>query len=123
MIQLLYISLELMCDSNTGCTLCDNEPCFERGEPVPLPPLPPVATIKKCPQKNHHKCYTKSLKSNEMFAHSVEALVVWIVESEEECSFEEFVAQKLPSSLPVGNAGSECFCKMTCYVSFNFVLP
>ncbi len=62
---------------------------------MPLPPLPPVATIKKCPQKNHHKCYTKSLKSNEMFAHSVEALVVWIVESEEECSFEEFVAEKL----------------------------
>ena len=62
---------------------------------MPIPPLPPVATIKKCQQKNHHKCYTKSLLSNEKFAHSVEALVVWIVESEEECSFEEYAMREL----------------------------
>ena len=83
--------------------MCDNEPCFERGESVPIPPLPPVATIKKCSASNHHKCYTKSLKSNEMFAHSVEALVVWIVESEAECSFEEYTARKLTAAAVVAS--------------------
>ena len=66
----------------SGCDLCDNEPCFKRGTHIPIPPLPPVAIIKKCERTNHHKCFSKSLESNEWYAHSVEELVIWVVESE-----------------------------------------
>ena len=62
--------------------MCNNQPCFQRGEHVPLPPLPPVGRIKKCAQRNHHKCFSKALDANPFFAHSVEELVVWTVESE-----------------------------------------
>ena len=65
-----------------GCDLCDNEPCFPRGSHVAIPPLPPIAVIKRCQSSNHHKCFAKSMESSELFAHSVEQLVVWIVESE-----------------------------------------
>ena len=75
-----------------GCVLCDNEPLFKHGEHVAVPPLPPVAIIKKCEKLNHHKCFAQSLEADQRFAHSVEELVVWIVESENECSFEQFAA-------------------------------
>lgn len=77
-----YIHVSQHSSISSGCDLCDNEPCFKKGEYVPIPPLPPLAIIKKCSNSNHHKCFLKSLESNEWFAHSVEELVVWIVESE-----------------------------------------
>ncbi len=70
--------------------MCNNEPSFQKGEHIPIPPLPPVAVLKKCNNRNHHKCFTKSLEQDLWQAHSVEELVVWIVESEKDCSFEEF---------------------------------
>lgn len=75
-----------------GCNLCDNEPLYKHGEHVAVPPLPPVAIIKKCEKFNHHKCFAQSLDADQRFAHSVEELVVWMVESENECSFEQFVS-------------------------------
>ena len=72
--------------------MCDNEPLFKQGEHVAVPPLPPVAIIKKCEKRNHHKCFAQSLEADQRFAHSVEELVVWLVESEIECSFEQFVS-------------------------------
>lgn len=75
-----------------GCSLCDNEPLFKLGEHVAVPPLPPVAIIKKCEKVNHHKCFAQSLEADQRFAHSVEELVVWMVESENECSFEQFAS-------------------------------
>ena len=57
-----------------------------------VPPLPPVAIIRKCEKRNHHKCFAQSLEADQRFAHSVEELVVWLVESEIECSFEQFVS-------------------------------
>ena len=66
----------------TGCKECSNEPCFDSDDHVPIHPLPPVANIRKCQLKNHHKCFQKSLESNPKFAHSIEQLVVWLIESE-----------------------------------------
>lgn len=60
---------------------------------MPLPPLPPVAVLKKCPSRNHHKCFTKCLDQDPWQAHSVEELVVWMVESEKDCSFEEYLME------------------------------
>lgn len=76
-----------------GCDICNNEPSFQKGEHIPLPPLPPVAVLQKCPSRNHHKCFTKSLEKDLRQAHSVEELVVWIVESEKDCSFEEYIKE------------------------------
>jgi hypothetical protein len=70
--------------------MCNNEPSFQQGEHVPIPPLPPVAVLKKCPSRNHHKCFTKCLDQDTWQAHSVEELVVWMVESEKDCPFEEY---------------------------------
>ncbi len=74
----------------TGCTMCNNEPSFQPGEHIPVPPLPPVAVLKKCMSRNHHKCFTKCLEKDPWQAHSVEELVVWMVESEKDCSFEDY---------------------------------
>lgn len=63
--------------------LCDNTPCFALGEYITLPPPPPMAKLKPCPERNHRQCFVNCLgKQDERFAHSVESLVVWIVESE-----------------------------------------
>ena len=72
--------------------MCNNEPLFKQGEHVAVPPLPPVAIIKKCEKLNHHKCFAQSLEADHRFAHSIEELVVWLVESENECSFEQFAS-------------------------------
>ena len=82
----------IFCPARLGCSLCDNEPLFKMGEHVAVPPLPPVAIIKKCEKLNHHKCFAQSLEADQRFAHSVEELVVWMVESEKECSFEQFAS-------------------------------
>lgn len=74
-----------------GCSRCDNEPSFQQGDHIPIFPLPPVAMLKKCSSKNHHKCFTKALEKQLFQAHSVEELVVWLVESEKECSLEAYV--------------------------------
>ena len=66
----------------TGCKECANELCFDRGDFLPIPRLPPIANIRKCSKTNHHKCFQKCLQSNLKFAHSVEELVVWLVESD-----------------------------------------
>ena len=96
-----------------GCVLCDNEPLFKHGEPVAVPPLPPVAIIKKCEKLNHHKCFAQSLEADQRFAHSVEELVVWMVESENECSFEQFAATAgLLQARRVSSDASKCeFCE------------
>ena len=73
--------------------MCNNEPSFQKGESIPIPPLPPVAVLRKCSSRNHHKCFTKSLDQDLWQAHSVEELVVWIVESEKDCSFDEFAKE------------------------------
>ncbi len=86
-----------------GCGLCNNEPSFRKGEHIPLPPLPPVAVLRKCPSRNHHKCFTKCLEQDLFQAHSVEEMVVWIVESEKDCSFEEFLGE-LQLDEPKGGA-------------------
>ena len=83
--------------------MCNNEPSFQKGEHIPLPPLPPVAVLKKCSNRNHHKCFTKSLQQDLWQAHSVEEMVVWIVESEKDCSFEEFL-KEIPLEEPKGGA-------------------
>lgn len=90
-----------------GCVLCDNEPLFKHGEHVAVPPLPPVAIIKKCEKLNHHKCFAQSLEADQRFAHSVEELVVWMVESENECSFEQFASSLLQSQLSPSTPNSE----------------
>jgi hypothetical protein len=78
-----------------GCKECNNEPCFDSDDYVPLHPLPPVAIIRRCSLKNHHKCFQKSLESNPKFAHSIQQLVVWLIESEKDCTFEEFINGEL----------------------------
>lgn len=60
---------------------------------MPILPLPPVAVLKKCTSKNHHKCFTKALEKQLFQAHSVEELVVWLVESEKECTLEAYVKE------------------------------
>ena len=47
-----------------------------------VPPLPPVAVIKKCGSVNHHKCFGQAMQFDSRLAHSVEELVVWLIESE-----------------------------------------
>lgn len=63
--------------------------------------MPPVAVLQKCPNRNHHRCFTHSLEKDLRQAHSVEELVVWIVESEKDCSFEEF-AREAKLATPTG---------------------
>ena len=70
---------------------------------MPVPPLPPVAVLKKCSSRNHHKCFTKCLEQDSWQAHSVEELVVWIVASEKDCSFEQYAKTlDLPKGWLVG---------------------
>ena len=76
------IPINDVCLFGSGCKECNNEPCFDSDDYVPLHPLPPVATIRRCSLKNHHKCFQKSLESNPKFAHSIQQLVVWLIESE-----------------------------------------
>lgn len=112
----------------SGCVLCDNEPLFKHGEHVAVPPLPPVAIIKKCEKLNHHKCFAQSLEADQRFAHSVEELVVWIVESENECSFEQFAAtagllqqQQVHLSSSSSSDASKCkFVKQTCIIGCRY---
>ena len=85
-----------------GCSKCDNEPSFQQGEYIPIFPLPPVAMLKKCPNKNHHKCFTKALDKQLFQAHSVEELVAWLVESEKECSLEAYARELNMNSEPEG---------------------
>ena len=77
----------------SGCSQCDNEPSFQQGDHVPILPLPPVAILQKCSSMNHHKCFTKALQKQLFQAHSVEELVVWLLESEKECTIEAYVEQ------------------------------
>ena len=60
---------------------------------MPILPLPPVAILMKCSSTNHHKCFTKTLEKQLFQANSVEELVVWLVESEKDCSLEAYVEQ------------------------------
>eukprot|EP00731_Ephydatia_muelleri_P031622 Em0023g129a len=83
--------------------LCDNTPCFALGEYITLPPPPPMAKLKPCPERNHRQCFVNCLgKQDERFAHSVESLVVWIVESENG-SFEDFIAGLENQSIAAGS--------------------
>lgn len=78
---------------SSGCNQCDNEPSFQQGDHIPILPLPPVAVLKKCSNKNHHKCFTKALEKQLFQAHSVEELVVWLVEGEKESTLEAYVKE------------------------------
>ena len=60
---------------------------------MPIFPLPPVAILNKCSSRNHHKCFTKALEKQLLQAHSVEELVVWLVESEKDCTLDAYVEQ------------------------------
>jgi len=76
-----------------GCNLCDNEPSFQQGDHIPIFPLPPVAVLKKCTSSNHHKCFSKALDKQLFQAHSVEELVVWLVEAESDVTLETYASQ------------------------------
>ena len=105
MVFYLFNKLLLCC---LGCGLCDNEPLFKHGEHVAVPPLPPVAIIKKCEKFNHHKCFAQSLEVDQRFAHSVEELIVWMVESENECSFEQFASANGLLQAQLTNVTTKC---------------